>query len=69
MEGKALFRISVQRIGNLPLLGQVEEFPVSSPGFGTVVVAVTFFPQRIFLRILPNDLGVRSTLNILSPTL
>ena len=48
MEGKALLRISVQPIGNLPLLGQVEKFPVSSAGLGTVVVTVTFFSIEDF---------------------
>ena len=52
---------------NGPLLRQIEEFPFSAAFFAPVVVTVPVLPAGVGLGGVPDDLGVRTDQEIISP--
>ena len=54
---------------NAPLLRQIEELPFSASLGASVVVAVHALPPFIFLRRIPDNLGIRPYQQIFSPSL
>ena len=56
-------------IMNLPLLREIEKFPLAAAFFTAVIMSVFVLPARIVLRGVPDDLRVRTNERIISPAL
>ena len=54
---------------NLPLMGQIKEFPFPAALFTAVIVPVWLLPILLCLRRVPDDLRIRADQKIIPPAL
>ena len=54
---------------NLPLMGQIKEFPFPAALFTAVIVPVWLLPFLLCLRRVPDDLRIRADQKIIPPAL
>ena len=67
LEAEGLQIKGKRAVMNLPLFGKTEKLPFTAAFFAAVVVAVPVFPSSVFPRRIPDDLGIRTDQNIISP--